>query len=798
MGASKKRGIKRRRAGIRLQDAVTVSLIVLLVLSVGVSSLLWYRNSRNAAMDGARLVQAEIVARIEERILEFLAVPHSINRANAEVMRALDMTDLEPSQLEALFLSEIEIFETVTSIYAGSPEGGLVDAGREGADGPLYVIETEDFAAGPFQKYSVDANGNREGLLQTVPDFDARTRPWYQEAVESGAAVWSNVYVLFSQQDMAIAASLPIYDATGGLLLVLSTDIFLSQIDEFMQSLSYGTTGLGFIVDRDGWMIASSEEDTHLTLDSVSGQFERIAAADSSSVLVHESAQHIVDAFGGFGRIESSQRSTFSLDGERQLLQVSRIRDDYGIDWVSIIVIPEADFLGGIVATTRTTVIFLFAALAVTVGIGVLLVRQVTRPLEELTAATAAVSTGEATKMLHSRRFLEIRQLSDSFEHMSNELRATLADLQDEIKEREQTQRTLQESEQRLRTYIEQAPVAVFVFDEGGRNVEVNPAACQMTGYSRDELLQMSIYQLSASYTPSPEPTLFDALKETGAATGVIEIQAKDQRELWLQFDAAILGPHRYVAFCADVTQRRQTEESLRHQQRMESLGTMASGVAHEINNPLMGMMSYAELIATRSSDDPIQRYAGDILREGERIAHIVRNLLALAREDTGKRHPADIRNVLLETLPLVNTALLRSHVSLETDFDAPVPEVVCSRSQIQQVFVNLIMNARDALDDRYPEYDEDKILLIRTTYLEDEGMRWVRTTIYDHGIGMSHDRATRAFDPFFTTRSRDERTGLGLTISFGIIQEHAGRISIESNEGDGTSVHVDLPAAPA
>ena len=794
MGALGNRDTGRRHTGVRLQDAVIFSLILLLVVSVGISSLLWYRNSRQAAADGARRVQAEIGARIEGRILEFLAIPHSINQANAAVMQGLGMTDLEPSQLEALFRSEIAIFDTVSSIYAGSSTGGIIDAGREGADGALYVIETEGFAAGAFRKYSIDADGNRSALLQSVPDFDARTRPWYQAAVQQGSATWSDVYVLFSGQDMAIAASLPVYDRDGGLLLVLSSDIFLSQIDEFMESLSYGTTGLGFIVDRNGYIIAGSEQHPHIAVNPAGGAFERIAAVDSSSDVARKATQHILGLYGSFDAIDAPYSGEFFVDGRRQLIQVSPIRDSYGIDWMSIIVIPEADFLGGVVATTRTTVIFLFIALALTLGIAVFVVRQVARPLEQLTAATRAISTGGVATIPRSRRFHEIRELSDSFELMSGELRTTLASLQDEIKEREQAQRTLEESEQRLRTYIERAPVAVFVFDEEGHNVEVNPMACHLTGYARDELLRMTVHQLAAPDAPRSDPSSFDQLKNAGSASGMIRAQTKDQRELWLQFDAAALGPGRFAAFCADVTQRRRTEESLRHQQKMESLGTMASGVAHEVNNPLMGMMSYAELITTRTEDPQVRGYAAEVLREGERIAHIIRNLLALAREDAGTRHPVDIRGILTETLPLVKTALLRSHVSVETDLDTPVPEVVCSRQQIQQVFVNLMMNARDALDDRYPEYDENKILRIHVAVVEDDGTPWVRTTIHDRGTGMSSERVTRAFDPFFTTRSRDERTGLGLTISFGIIQEHGGKITIDSIEGEGTFVCVDLP----
>jgi PAS domain S-box-containing protein len=789
---------EKRRPGVRLQDAVTVSLVILLVCSIGISSALWYQNSRKAAADGARLMQREIGSRIEDRILQFLATPHKLNLANAGALTGLDLTDLPQGELEHLFLSEISVFETVSSVYAGSPQGGIIDAGREGAGGGLYVIETEGFRSGLFRKYSVDAAGNRNELLQTVPDFDARTRPWFQAAVARKGAVWSDIYVLFSGQGLAIAASLPVYDSQGNLQLVLSSDIFLSHIDEFMRTLSYGSTGLGFITDRAGYMVAASGDDSHAVSNPDGSPAGRSLALDSPSPMVHAAAQYIIETLGGFDSIDETYSGVFAVDGKRQLLQISRIRDEYGIDWLSVLVIPELDFLEGILASTRTTVVFLFAALALTIGAGILVVRQVTRPLGELTAASHALSRGQVVPVPHSRYVRELRDLSESFEMMSNHLNATLVSLQGEIDSRKQAQRTLQESEERLRMYIEKAPVAIFVADENGQYTDVNPEACRMTGYPRDELLQMSITELVAKEDVAGIRPLFERLKSEGTASGVVEVRRKDGSELWMQLDSVVLGPNRLVAFCADVTERLQVEESLRHQQKMESLGTLASGVAHEINNPLMGMMSFAELIGSRIEDDQARVYAEGILREGERIAHIIRTLLAFAREDSGTRHPADVRTIIVESLPLVHTALLRSHITLEKDLAEAVPEVDCAQQQLQQVVVNLIMNARDALDERYPGYDDDKILRISATTVEDDHTRWVRMTIEDHGIGMPVEQTSRSFDPFFTTKSRDERTGMGLTISYGIIQDHGGRIQIESEQGKGSRIHVDLPVRPS
>jgi len=216
MGDAPTRQLKKKQAGVRLQDAVVVALVVLLVASIGIASAIWYWNSRQAIGDVVQTIESEISSRIEAHLFRFLAVPHEINESNAAAISLIDLNLLGLQGLEAL-----RIFETISSIYAGSLEGGLVNAGREGTGDLYYVIDTEGFRSGAFNKYRVDDEGNRGELLLTIPGFDARTRPWFKAAVEKQDATWSDIYVLFSGQDMAVAASRPVYDGQGNLLMVL-------------------------------------------------------------------------------------------------------------------------------------------------------------------------------------------------------------------------------------------------------------------------------------------------------------------------------------------------------------------------------------------------------------------------------------------------------------------------------------------------------------------------------------------------------------------------------------------------
>jgi len=249
-----------------------------------------------------------------------------------------------------------------------------------------------------------------------------------------------------------------------------------------------------------------------------------------------------------------------------------------------------------------------------------------------------------------------------------------------------------------------------------------------------------------------------------------------------------------------DVTQLKEAEAErlaleaqLRQTQKLESIGTLASGVAHEINNPLMAVMNYAELISDIPPHEKIRRYAESITREGQRVADIVKNLLSFARQDKEAHSLADIKDIVDASLTLIGAVLRRDQILVEADVPSDLPRIKCRSQQIQQVLVNLLTNARDALNARYAGFDEDKRVSIVVRPFERDGIAWIRTTVEDHGTGMPEHRLARIFDPFYTTKPRDQGTGLGLSVSYGIVTEHHGELSAESEEGRYTRFHVDL-----
>jgi PAS domain S-box-containing protein len=352
------------------------------------------------------------------------------------------------------------------------------------------------------------------------------------------------------------------------------------------------------------------------------------------------------------------------------------------------------------------------------------------------------------------------------------------------------------------RSLFEASQDAIFIIDLKGGYQDANPATTRMVGYSLAELLNMTVDDLAVSEdraSPAARARLW-------AEGGTVEVALRGKEGQTIPVEL-VISPiegkgtrKRILGIARDITERKQAEEAtlnmeahLRQSQKLESIGTLASGVAHEINNPLMGMINYADLIGEKVEDETIKEYSKVIMKEGNRIAEIVRNLLSFSRQDKETHSPANIKDIIDSPLLLVGSTMRKDQITIELNIPEELPQVKCRSQQIQQVIMNLLTNAHDALNERYPEYDENKLIRITVHPFEKDGDDWIRTTVEDHGVGIPKDVAQRIFDPFFTTKSRDEGTGLGLSVSFGIVREHNGQLTVESMLGEYTRFHMDL-----
>jgi len=205
--------------------------------------------------------------------------------------------------------------------------------------------------------------------------------------------------------------------------------------------------------------------------------------------------------------------------------------------------------------------------------------------------------------------------------------------------------------------------------------------------------------------------------------------------------------------------------------------------------------MNYAQLIQDRlPPDSPLVEYTREILHETERVATIARNLLAFAQNENNFYSIDRIADVIDGVLSLIRAVIQSDQITLTVNVPSDLPQFKCRRQQIQHVLMNLLTNGRDALNARYPGHDPDKVLSIGASLFEKADCRRIRVTVEDHGTGITPEVRERMFDPFYTTKDRTQCTGLGLAISHGIVQEHHGELTVESEPGKLTRMHMDLP----
>jgi PAS domain S-box-containing protein len=378
--------------------------------------------------------------------------------------------------------------------------------------------------------------------------------------------------------------------------------------------------------------------------------------------------------------------------------------------------------------------------------------------------------------------------------------------LQD-ITERKLAEQALFESERRLRAVYEESPLGYQSLDERGCLQDVNPCWLEMLGYTRDEVLGRWI----GDFLVPDEAPLFRERFPKFTAAGITKsveytFRRKDGAPMITSIDGRVArGPdgvfRQTHCVLRDVTEAKRIERehkrfeaTARQQQKLESIGTLASGVAHEINNPLNIMMNFAELIQDEVTEEGnVTEYARSIVKESERVAVIVKSLLAFSRQENEEHSPARVLDLVERTLALTRTVLRKDQIDIVVEVPDGLPTIRCRSQQIQQVLLNLLTNARDALNLRYPATDVDKFLRVLAAPFERDGIRWVRLSVEDHGDGIPPEVQGRVFDPFFTTKSRDQGTGLGLSVSYGIVKAHRGDLTFETEAGVGTTFHIDL-----
>jgi PAS domain S-box-containing protein len=244
-----------------------------------------------------------------------------------------------------------------------------------------------------------------------------------------------------------------------------------------------------------------------------------------------------------------------------------------------------------------------------------------------------------------------------------------------------------------------------------------------------------------------------------------------------------------------EINERRRAEAEAVRAAHLAALGELAAGVAHEINNPINGVINYAQIIFNKSKEGSNEKeIAGQIIKESDRVASIVHNLLFFARDRRQRKCPVQVHEIISDTLALSKTQLSKDGIILKVNVPPNLPPVIAHTKQIEIVFLNIISNARYALNHKYEMAENGKCIEISAVEKTVEGCPCISVAFYDNGEGIPSGILDRILNPFFTTKPGNQGTGLGLSISHGIINDHGGRLLVDSVEGEYTKVMIDLP----
>jgi two-component system, cell cycle sensor histidine kinase and response regulator CckA len=363
--------------------------------------------------------------------------------------------------------------------------------------------------------------------------------------------------------------------------------------------------------------------------------------------------------------------------------------------------------------------------------------------------------------------------------------------------------RHVEEELRKLQQAVEQSPASIVITDTEGHVEYVNPKFTEVTGYKLEEVIGQNPRILKSGHTSSDEyAILWETILAGREWKGEFQNKKKNGDVFWEQAsispirDAAGTTTH-FLAVKEDITKRKMLELQLWQAQKMESIGTLASGVAHDFNNILGIILGYASLLVQKPVESvKLQAYADSIVKAADRGAALVRQILTFARKSEFKLERVDVNSIIGELAKMLGETFPKT-ISLSLQLEKALPALSIDRSQLHQALLNLCVNARDAMSERGSLTIATRLVsgeILGPRFAAAFGRRFVEISVTDDGIGMDDVTRNRIFEPFFTTKDIGKGTGLGLAVVFGVVQEHQGFVDVESEVGRGSTFHVYLP----
>ncbi|MEH2151319.1 ATP-binding protein [Nostoc sp.] len=440
--------------GVPLSRILVVFFMLQILLAVGLTAYLSIRNGQKAVNEVASELRLEVANRVEQNLQSYLSTPRQVLSGNQNVMNMGLLKIENLATWESYLIEQLKIFPDALAITASNEQQEHLTV--EKLNDRQFLLRKAGKSTGyDLYTYKIDPQGQRTQLPEVIKNYDPRSRPDYQTAVTAKKFSFTQIFTPRTEPTLLISASQPIYNSQGELLGVNSTQTHVSQIGDLLQNIKVGKSGQIFIIERSGLLVASSttEEPFHFQ----NGKPIRSAASQSSNSLTQATAKYLATKFSNFEQIQSLQQLDFSFDGKRQFLEVRPLQGEANINWLIVVAVPEADFMGQIDRNTQITIFLGLGALGLATLLGIVTARWITQPILYFSRVTKDLADfpNDKDSVVIIQGIKEMEVLGGSLNEMAQQLRKTFTALitknEDlELQVKQQTQELQQETKERI------------------------------------------------------------------------------------------------------------------------------------------------------------------------------------------------------------------------------------------------------------------------------------------------------------------------------------------------------------
>ncbi len=410
-----------------LQTVLIVPFVLQVFAAVGIVGYLSFRNSQTAVNDLAGQLMGEVSNRIEQNLRTYLQTPHQINQSKLDAVKLGFVNMKNLSAWEKYLWRQVQLYPDINFTSIANRDGEY-RTGEKMSDGTLLINASGPSTKFNFYSYNTNNTGDRATVAATVKNFDIRQHPSYSYAALQSKPTWSSVYVSFLEPTLLLSALQPVYNTQNQLEGVLIAALRLDSIGEFLNSLKIGKSGQTFIIERNGTLLATSTPEKPFRTQN--GKKELFKVTESSDPVTQTTAKYLANHFQNLQNISRSQQLNFEIKGKKQYLKVLPFQDGKSLDWLIVVVVPEADFMEQIHAGNRTTVLLCLAALGMATVLGIVTSRWIIKPILKLKDAAIALSEGQFDKTVKLDRSDELGVLATAFNSMAAQLQASFSALE--------------------------------------------------------------------------------------------------------------------------------------------------------------------------------------------------------------------------------------------------------------------------------------------------------------------------------------------------------------------------------